>query len=299
MNGPVSIIINPISGTGGRSEVARRRAEMAAAILRGRGIDGDVRLTEHPRHACDLARAAVAAGASLVVAWGGDGTVNEVAATLVFGGVPLGIVPAGSGNGLARALGLPLEPKAALVAALDGRDRVIDAGEIDGHLFFNLAGIGLDATVAHGFAATGLERRGFFRYLQVGARELFQYEADEYTVVVDGTTVAHRRALFVTVANGTEYGNRAVIAPHARLDDGRLDVVIVGDRSPVATLLAAPLVFAGQAARVPGVTMTTGVDVEIASARPSVYHVDGEPHVGGAVLKARVHPRALRVRVAG
>ena len=293
----VTVIINPISGTGGRQGIGARRAALAAGALRERGIDGQVFLTEYGRHACELARSAVAGGASLVIAWGGDGTVNEVASELTSGPAALGIVPSGSGNGLSRQLRIPLDPSSALRVALGGRDMVIDAGELDGRLFFNVAGVGLDARVAHEFAANGLVKRGFGRYLQIAARELFSFTPDEHTIVVDGVRLIRTRVLLVAVANGQQYGNGARIAPFARLDDGRLDVVVVVDRSPFETLLQAPLLFAGQLARVRGVTMRTAATLEITSARPVIYHVDGEPFVGGVSLKGCVHPKVLRVRV--
>ena len=105
--------------------------------------------------------AALSRGATMCVAWGGDGTVNEVASALAFTPVALAIVPSGSGNGLARELGVPLDAVSALTVAIDGRDRIIDAGEIEGRLFFNIAGLGLDARIAHRFAVNGLARRGF------------------------------------------------------------------------------------------------------------------------------------------
>jgi diacylglycerol kinase (ATP) len=293
----VVVIINPISGTGGRPDVAARRMALANASLRERGIDGKVFLTERGRHACELTRAAVAEGASLVIAWGGDGTMNEVASELAFGSVALGLVPSGSGNGLARELGIPRDPVAAFRVALDGRDMLIDAGELDGRLFFNIAGIGLDARVAHEFAANGLVKRGFARYLQIAARELWTFEADEHTVAADGDALIRTRALLIALANGRQYGNGAYIAPCARLDDGQLDVVVVQDRRPLETLLEAPFLFAGHVARVRGVTMRAVTHVEITSARPVIYHIDGEPFVGGASVKGRVRPKALRVRV--
>jgi YegS/Rv2252/BmrU family lipid kinase len=292
----VAVIINPISGTGGRPDLARARADTATAILQQAGIAGDVFVTERPRHACDLAAAAVQRGVSVVIAWGGDGTINEVASVLAFRDTPLGIIPSGSGNGLARELRIPFHPRRAFEVALAPFERGIDCGELDGRLFFNVAGIGLDARVAHQFAARGLERRGFRRYLAITARELFRTSADEHTVVADNRVLRDRMLLLV-IANGRQYGNGASIAPRARLDDGRLDVVIVSHRSPLLALLQAPLVFLGHAAAVPGVTMLSAQRIEITSAQAVLYHVDGEPHTGGASITARVHPGALRVRV--
>jgi diacylglycerol kinase (ATP) len=293
----VSVVINPISGSGGRPDVARRRAELAAAELERRGLEGEVFVTERAGHARELTRASLERGVRLVLAWGGDGTVNEVASVLAFTEATIGIIPSGSGNGLSRELTIPFEPAAAFDIALTaGRDRVIDAGELDGHLFFNIAGIGLDARVAHRFAAGGLVRRGFWRYLEITAQELFTYDPDEHTVVVDGEPV-RVRALLIAIANARQYGNGAIIAPHARLDDGRLDVVIVPQRSIAATLVQIPRVFAGSVDRVPGVSIRCGEEIEITSGRPVLYHVDGEPFVGGASVRATVRRAALRVRV--
>lgn len=293
----ITVIINPISGTGGRPEIARRRAEIAAQWTGQRGIDAQIFVTERPGHARDLARSAVARGGRLVVAWGGDGTMNEVASELAFTDVALGMMPSGSGNGLARELGLPLDPIAALEVAVGGAERVIDAGEIDGHLFFNLAGIGLDARVAHRFAQDGLVRRGFSRYLEIALRELFTYEADEHTITFDGGETLRERALLIAIANGRQYGNNARIAPHARVDDGCLDVIVVSERPVVEALLQVPRLFTGTVDRVRGVTSRTAESVEISSARQVLFHIDGEPFVGSARIVARARPCALRVRV--
>lgn len=290
----VAVIINPISGTGGRADIARARAEQAAALLAHHRIDGEVLLTEWPGHARELAHAAVARGARLVLAWGGDGTVNEVASVLAFGDVAMAIVPSGSGNGLARELTVPCVPEAAFAIAFRGRERLIDAGELDGRLFFNVAGLGLDARVAHRFAVNGLERRGFARYLSMTARELFAYQPDEHAISTDGATM-RVRALVIAIANSRQYGNGALIAPDARLDDGRLDVVVVNARSPVMALAQMPAIFMGRIAQLPGVTMRTAVNIEITSAGPVLYHVDGEPFVGGASIGARARPGALRI----
>ena len=291
-----AVIINPISGTGGRPEVARQRAEMAAAIISANGLEAEVFVSERAGHAPELARAAVDRGIRLVAAWGGDGTVNEVASVVAFTGAALAIIPSGSGNGLARELGIPLEPAGAFRTALGGVERVVDAGELDGRLFFNIAGVGLDARVAHRFAAGGLVRRGLLRYLEITTHELLTYNPDEHVVVVDGD-VQRECALIVALANARQYGNGAIIAPHARLDDGQLDVVVVAQRPLHAIVRQLPMVFAGRIHELPGVTIRRGAEIEITSARPVIYHVDGEPFVGAAAIAGRVRARALRVRV--
>lgn len=294
----VSIIINPISGTGGRPEVARRRAELAAALTSALDVAAEIVVTQRSGHAGELAAAARRRGVDRVIAWGGDGTVNEVASVLAFGDTALGVIPSGSGNGLARELGIPFDPAAALTAALTGRTRIIDCGELDGRIFVNVAGLGLDARVAHQFAALGLRRRGFLRYLEIGARELIHFEPEEYAIVGDGVRY-QTRALVIAIANARQYGNGARIAPYAEIDDGRLDLVVIEHRPLWRTLMHVPALFNGRLARVPGVTMRSVTEVEISASRQCLYHVDGEPFVGGTLVRGRIHPRALRVLVPG
>jgi YegS/Rv2252/BmrU family lipid kinase len=293
----IAVIINPISGTGGRIDVARARAAQAAALLSSRGCDpSNVFITERAGHAREIALAAVARGIRTIAAWGGDGTMNEVATALAFKDVALALVPSGSGNGLARDLRIPFEAAAALDVAFNGSQRIIDAGEIDGRLFFNVAGIGLDARVAHRFAVDGLEKRGFSRYLAITMRELSGYQPDKLTVTTPMASTSGS-LLLVAIANGRQYGNGATIAPHALLDDGRLDVVTVTARPLVRACLELPLVFMGQIDRVGGVTMAKTESVHITSPHPVVYHLDGEPIAGTLRIAAKVRPRALTIKV--
>lgn len=290
-----AVIINPVAGSGGDPAAARGRATLAATALGSRGLVPKVFITEGRGHARELARAQMAEGADTVVAWGGDGTVNEVATALVSTEVPLGIIPSGSGNGLARYFGVPFDPASALNLALDGAIRPMDAGELDGHLFFNVAGVGLDARVAHRFGAAGIARRGFGRYVEITLQELATYSPDTCDVIVDGHS-QRSRPLMIAFANARQYGNGATIAPSARVDDGVLDVVVIEDRPRWLALLQAPRVFVGQVDRVSGVTIRQGREASIAAAQPIAYHVDGEPFVGGTSLTARVHPGVLRIR---
>jgi diacylglycerol kinase (ATP) len=292
----VAVIINPISGTGRRPDEARRRAELAASLLDARGLEAEIFVTERAGHARELAHAAIARGVSLCIAWGGDGTINEVASALAFGPVALAVIPSGSGNGLARELAIPLNPPAAFGVAANGCDQVIDAGEIEGRLFFNVAGLGFDARVAHQFASQGHERRGFARYITIAMRELMRFKADSYSITANGTSL-ETRALFIAIANSRQYGNGATIAPGARIDDGTLDIVVVGERSPWSALAQMPMLFSGKVDRLPGVTIIPTAEVEIRAEHEVVYHVDGEPAIAGKSVKARVHAGALRVRV--
>ena len=254
-----------------------------------------MRLTEGPGHALELARAAVAARAVLVCAWGGDGTINEVASALAGTGTALGIVPAGSGNGLARELAIPWDPAAALGVALGRRERVIDVGDVDGRLFVNLAGIGLDAHVAAQFNRRG-GRRGLLPYVALGAREILRYRAREYTLRA-GAEVWRERALVIICANARQYGGGAVVAPTAEPDDGQLEVVTVAERSPLVALRDALHLFRHTLDRAPGVSTRRAPTVEITGSEPILFHVDGEAVTGGATVTVRIRPASLRVRV--
>jgi diacylglycerol kinase family enzyme len=285
----VSIIINPVSG-GGTLATAKSRAALAAATLDAQGDEGEVQLTEHRGHAHALAAAAVRRGHQRVVAWGGDGTVNEVASAVVGTGTALGVVPAGSGNGLARELRLPTSPDAALARALSSPVRLIDAGTLGGRWFFSIAGIGFDAHVAAAFDRDG-GRRGLAGYMRITARELWCYQCLEYSI--DGA--APLRALLLTFANTTQFGNGARIAPSARLDDGLLDLVTFEERSRFLTLWSLPSLFTGNAERVPGLSIRKLASAVIESRTPMLFHVDGEPVQGDTRLEARIHASALRV----
>jgi YegS/Rv2252/BmrU family lipid kinase len=291
----VAIIINPIAG-GTTIERGRQRAERAMSVLARLGVPGEVFVTERRGHARELTTASIARGASLIAAWGGDGTVNEVASALTFGNIPLGIIPSGSGNGLARALGIGPQPERALEDALAATPRQIDAGELGGRLFFSVAGVGFDAHVAACFDRSLAGRRRFSGYVRVSARELATYRPRQYRISGDATH-ATRRALLVTLANSSQFGNGARIAPGARVDDGLLDLVVVEESSRFRTLCSLPALFTGHIARVRGVSIQQVVAAAIEADEPLAFHVDGEPVSGGRRLEARVHPSALAVAV--
>jgi YegS/Rv2252/BmrU family lipid kinase len=293
----VTVIVNPVSGRrSGRRPVAAC-VDLARSVLDAEGCAGEIHVTRHPGHAVELAQAATARDATLVVAWGGDGTVNEAGRALAFGPVPLGIIPAGSGNGLARTLGLPADPAAALRTALRGAERTLDVGELGGRLFLNLAGIGLDAEVAARFNARSDHRRGGgLAYVALTARALLTYRAPRCEIRLPDARW-QTRALLIVCANGREYGGGATIAPQAIPDDGWLDLVVVEARSPLAALWSARRLFTGGVLGAPGVRTWRVQAVEVSGEAPLRFHVDGEPVTGEATLGARIHSRALRVRV--
>jgi diacylglycerol kinase (ATP) len=289
----ILVIINPASGPARRGR-AEERIAIAARVLSEAGTSHRIQLTERRNHAYDLAAAAVEAGVKLVIAWGGDGTLNEVGQALAFRNASLGLIPGGSGNGFARELKIPFDPELALRRTLSGSDRVIDAGEIAGRMFFNVAGIGLDAKVAADVSASN-NRRGLVPYLAASARELVAYFPCEYAIETDAGAF-RKTALVIALANSPQYGYAARIAPGAQLDDGVLDLVIVEPRSFVGNAVRIPSLFTGTFHRSAGVSLLRVRQLRVSSKTRMLFHLDGEVIEGERELTARVHAKALRVR---
>ena len=288
-----AIIINPIAGAKRRPPITKR-LELARQVLRKCDLDGEVMVTTHPGHGRDLAKRFVDRGVETVVSWGGDGLLNEVASELAFGGPALGLVPSGSGNGLARELNLLRDPKAALKTALTGATRYIDAGELGGRLFFNVAGIGFDAHLAALFNA--LNPRGAVRHVATTAREIWGYKPSFYELRSSDVAI-NQTALIVALANSRQYGLNVQIAPLARLDDGLLELVVVPPLSPLSILWHVRRLFSGTLHQVPGVMMQSVRGLEITSNILPLFHVDGEIVEATNMVTARVHPQAVQVRV--
>lgn len=282
-------ILNPRSGH------VRRCPDLPARLqrwLEAQKLVASLVLTERPQQASELARQAVAEGCDRVVAVGGDGTVNEVAQALVATPAALGIVPLGSGNGLARDLGLPLRLEAALARSVTGNVRVIDVGYTNGRAFFCATGTGFDAEVVQRFNKS--RRRGLAVYLALAAQMWWRAQPEHFVVECEGRRHEFT-ALFVAVANAAQLGNNARIAPGALLDDGRLDLVAV----PSARFWhAVPLVwrlFAGTLDRAPAVRGERAAQFVLERATPGPWHVDGEIAGVATRLEISVRARALRV----
>jgi YegS/Rv2252/BmrU family lipid kinase len=288
----VAAIINPISGAGADAHAADRRMTVIRTELDRRGLHGDLHVTRHAGDAHDRARAASAEGADLVLVWGGDGTVNEAGAGLLGTTTALGVIPAGSGNGLAAALGTPFEPHAAIAAALDGRRRAIDAGILAGRAFFNIAGIGVDARIATLFNRRARGSRGKWPYIAIGIQQGCTYCAQDYEIELDGDPHT-TRALLIAFANGGEYGNGIRLAAAAQLDDGLLDATIVEDRPVMARFWHARHLAGGAADRAPRVVSRQIHRAVVRSTGPMEYHVDGETGTMDGPIEVEVRPRAL------
>lgn len=292
-----TVVINPIAGPG-RLRSLDACAQLAKDVLGRGGFDAHVRITTGPPDAQRFAQDALDAGHAMVLAWGGDGTVNGVGAALAGSAVPMAIIPGGSGNGLARDLGLPLAAAAALEVAARGQNRAIDAGELNGSLFFNVAGIGLDASIARRMAEPGA-RRGLPGYVIATLREVATYRACDYSVELPGPAGSRLAtpALFIAIANSRQYGNGAQIAPRAALDDGLMDIVVVKPQSMVSIASRIPAFFNGSLKADDKVLMHASATAVIRCDHDIAFHVDGEPRIGAPTLTLRTHDRTLQVRV--
>jgi YegS/Rv2252/BmrU family lipid kinase len=293
----VFAIVNPLSGAGANPDVASERVALLTQRFAASGTDGSVHLTRHRGHAAELATMAVAQGARTVLAWGGDGTINEIGSVLAGTSAALGIVPAGSGNGFAAELGVPWHPPDAIDVVIHGRDRLVDAGELDGRLFFNIAGIGFDAVVAEEFNARGtIGNRGMGPYVRIGIRQMFRYRAGTYRVTLDGDEFVSN-ALVIAFANGREYGNRIRLAPQALVDDGKLEAVVVEDRGPFSRLWAGRHLALGTADKVARVVVRSIESARVETEGDILYHLDGEVGLAHGAVTVRVRPGVLKVRV--
>jgi YegS/Rv2252/BmrU family lipid kinase len=290
------VIINPISGSGADANAARTRAAMARDAARASGMEVEIVVSERAGHPRALARAFRAAGAPLILTWGGDGTINEVASELAGSGIPLAIVPSGSGNGLATELGISRDPSRALRDAFDGVDRQVDAGEVNGRLFVNLLGIGFDGHIATQFQRLAQGRRGALPYLTIGLRSVWSYRPSTYRLTIDGES-SEARALLVAFANSCQYGNNAVIAPRARIDDGLLEVVVVKWWPAPLNFLRLHHLFRRTADHAPGVVSRAAAAAVVESDRAMEMHVDGEIVEPATRAVVQVRPRAVTLRV--
>jgi YegS/Rv2252/BmrU family lipid kinase len=288
----VRAILNPRAG------VAIRGTREAVERGRPPWRDYAVYLTREAGHATELAREAVAAGADLVLAIGGDGTVNEVARGVIGSAAALGIVPVGSGNGLARALRIPLRPEQALDALAAGVARRMDVGFLNGRPFLNVAGVGFDAAVGHAFHERGKRggRRGLLGYARLSLAELRAYRPPRLTIEVAPERL-DLRAFVATFANGPQYGSGAFINRGGKLDDGRLEVVVFEDGPLWRTLLAASRMFLGGLERSRGYRRLAGPAATVVAGTPAAVHCDGDPAGSAERIEVRLRPRALGVVV--
>ena len=287
----ICFIVNPSAGR------IRREPQFLRAIKRYAGSSRHhcpLELTERSGHAAELAHGAVADGCDRVVSVGGDGTMNEVASALVHSPATLALIRCGSGDGLARHLGLPLRVDDALSVVDQGKTRRMDTGQANKIPFFNVMGMGLDAEIGRRFNRQ--RNRGLWGYLYASGRTLLRH-TPESVRFIHNRTILESVSSLVAVANSPQYGNHAIIAPRARIDDGLLDLVYVKLDHLLAAAGLAIRLFSGSIEKSPKVKTLRGAEFIIERQRPGVIHTDGEIHAIDARVHVSVCPQSLSIAV--
>ena len=287
----ILFIVNPVAG--GKSVNKKNLLSQIEANLDS-GTEYDIKIWENLSQNEEIHSMICDGDCQMVVAAGGDGTINFVAQAAMKKGIPVGIIPFGSGNGLARHLGIPLKTVDAIKILSSGNNIIIDTGIINGNMFICTTGAGFDALIGNLFSkSTG---RGFFNYAKMTLQQLVNYKPNEYTIIFDGQTIK-RKAFILALANVNQYGNNTYIAPQADLQDGLLDICIIKPFNAFQ--------FPGLGIRIFNKTITESPlyeyyktkKVEIYFEGNDPVHFDGEPVMMGNKLEIEVRPASLRVMV--
>ncbi|MDE5887352.1 MAG: diacylglycerol kinase family lipid kinase [Muribaculaceae bacterium] len=282
------LVINPVAGTRSKKGLE----EVVASHLSQHAITLDTVFTSGSGDASRFASEAAGDGFDIVISAGGDGTVNEIAGALSHTQTALGILPLGSGNGLARSLCIPQDVGEALKIITEGHVLTADRGLANGNPFYCTFGIGFDAAVSEKFAQT--KRRGRMTYIKNVVREFINYQSQPYALSIGGKVLTEN-AFLIAVCNAPQYGNNAYIAPQAKLDDGLLDITVVHSGSPFSTMMVGVDLLAGS------IDKNTHIDTfrvscaTITRLAEGPAHVDGDPLTMGKVIEIGCQPGVLKV----
>ncbi len=288
----IVFIVNPKAGITPKSKVIIEL--LAGNLIPSSRFIPEVIFTERVGHATEIAQAAVGRGADIIVASGGDGTVNEVACALVNTGIPMGILPAGSGNGLARCLGISMSYALALRTIIRGNTKLMDVATVNDMLYTSIAGIGFDAHVAQKFADSSI--RGMISYMQIVLNEFSAYKPVTYNLTIDGMSI-EKQALMVIFANSNQFGFNTRIAPEAKVDDGLLDICVI-KKMPVSQLLNVSYnLLMGTPGKTAYAEYYKGKNIAIENITNPLMNIDGEPKIVESPINIRIKPLSLCVIV--
>lgn len=285
----VLVIINPIAGVRPKDDIPNLVREV---MPENEGFDVDIRFTERSGHASEMAKEAVKRGVDTVVAIGGDGTINETGCSLVGSKVKFGIVPMGSGNGLARHIQIPLDITRALECIRDGYSEAVDYGTVNEHIFFCTAGIGFDAQVSAKFAEAGT--RGPVTYLRSFMQLVGDYKPSTYVIYTDDGRVKEK-SFMIAIGNASQWGNNAYITPNASMQDGLLDVTLVKPMPLYDIPKMALQLFTRELDQNSHVLSFRSSHLRIIMPQANVVHVDGEPMKMDGILDIQIHPKQLNI----
>ncbi|MEW6307974.1 MAG: diacylglycerol kinase family protein [Bacillota bacterium] len=285
----MTVVVNPVAG----HNRGQRAGEAVSRLLAQRGIPHTCVYTEHPGHATELARAAVAGGASVVASVGGDGTLHEVVNGLVGGRATLGVVSCGTGNDFARTLGLPVDPLHALEVVLSGVRRRLDLGRVNDRYFINVAGVGFDAEACVRVNRYSKRITGKLPYLAAVLATLASYRCAPAELVIDGVPM-QADVFLVSVGNGKYYGSAMMMCPGAEMDDGLLDVVVGDGVGRLEALRLLPKVYSGTHVSHRKVKVYRAKEISVRPQSPLSVQADGEV-IGRTPAVFSVAPGALDV----
>jgi len=280
-------IINPVAGGKKKDDVpALIEKNLDKAVF-----EYTIVFSDGVRHAHTIAKEAIGKF-ELVVAVGGDGTVNEIASAITGSNAVMGVLPYGSGNGLSRFLGIPMDTEAAIKNLNNWHVESIDSATANGEWFFNMAGMGFDAHIAEVFSHE--EKRGFSTYVKSAFQEIANYKADTYYIDIDGVKSQHE-AFMLSFANSSQYGNNAHVSPHASVQDGLIDVCVIRPFPLWRFIEMGIRMFTKTSEGSKYVSIMRGKNIKVRRDKPGPMHLDGEPRIAGTDIEIIVVPSSLKI----
>ena len=282
------LVINPISGTKSKQGLGEEVKNQLSPL----GIDVVIKETARGGDAFKMAKDAVSDNFNMVITAGGDGTVNEAANALAFSDCILGILPFGSGNGLARSIGIPQDTAGALKLIAQGHSLKCDRGIVNEKPFYCTFGVGFDAVVSEKFAK--MKKRGKITYIRSAIREFLSYRSKPYAIMSNGKIITEN-AFLIAVCNAPQYGNNAYIGPKAKLTDGLLDVTVVHDDNIFNTFLMGMDMLTGMLDKNRHIGTFKVSSLTIARTEEGAVHLDGEPMLMGKKLHIHCEKNAVKI----
>jgi len=290
MKSKIAFIINPLSGTGKKEDLPA----LIRGVLNSSFSEPVIVFTQYRGHGTILAKEFVKKDFHIVVAVGGDGTVNEVAQSLVHSNTSLGIIPIGSGNGLARHLGIPMVTRKAIEQLNHSEPIFMDYGLVNGNPFFCTCGTGFDAYVSTEFAKS--KKRGIMSYIEKIITGYFSYKSQNYHLIGNGIDLT-AKAFVLTFANASQWGNNAYIAPQASVQDGELDISIMSNFPIIAIPTLALQLFAKTIDKDLFMTTLRAKEITLLREESGPFHYDGEPYEEGKEIHLKTIADGLKVLV--
>jgi diacylglycerol kinase (ATP) len=285
---PVLFIINKNAGNGFHPKVEGKIVSLAAR----HNVECTFEFTRSRGHATTLAKQGIEKGFKKIAAIGGDGTLNEVAQSLVHSHVQMGMIPKGSGNGLCRHLGIPLNFEKAIETVFTGKSINIDTFLLNDHVSINISGVGFDGHVANLFGKDG--KRGLFGYLKLSLSEFLRFHEFDIDLVIDGRPL-NTKAFIVAIANSSQYGNNARIAPWASVTDHLLHLTIL-KKVPIQNSISFFVHFStNQIYKSRYCRNVTAKSIQLKTRHPVAFHVDGEPCGFDDNFTISIKPKSLKV----